>query len=220
MRVSRFVVSGPTFTLPTFEQVLFRPFTIISRRLNVSSLCLWLWRLFVDWVWMTGYIPHLSEIHAQILKLHTIYIPTDYRSLLLFLLQPAIWRQKGSVPRSRYHSMSIILSYINDAWGTGWLCKNHIPMWVFRFVTDCDRVVIDVIQCGHETIFLDNCLCACKRMGLTHIFTYLRISCYSLWRSKLTASLWTISSVPLRKCNPGESFLSNLSAWSSIDKEL
>jgi hypothetical protein len=59
---------------------------------------------------MTGYIPYLSEIHAQILKLHTTYVHTDYRSLLLFLLQPVIWRQKGGVPRLRYHSMAIILS--------------------------------------------------------------------------------------------------------------
>ena len=110
---------------------------------------------------MTGYIPYLSEIHAQILKLHTTYVPTDYRSLLLFLLQPVIWRQKGSVPRSRYHSMMIILSYINDAWGTGWLCKNNMYVDVsISFVINCDRVLIDVIHCGPETIFPGNHLCA------------------------------------------------------------
>ncbi|KIM86953.1 hypothetical protein PILCRDRAFT_293145 [Piloderma croceum F 1598] len=56
---------------------------------------------------MAGYFSYLSEIHAQILKLHTTYVPTDYHSLLLFLLRPAIWWQKGSVPRLRYHSMRL-----------------------------------------------------------------------------------------------------------------
>jgi CAS/CSE protein, C-terminus len=72
---------------------------------------------------MTGYISYLSEIHTQILELHATRVPTDYRSLLLFLLQPVIWQQKGSVPRSRYHSMAIILPYINDAWGTGMIMQ-------------------------------------------------------------------------------------------------
>jgi hypothetical protein len=177
-----------------------------SRRLNVSPLCLCLWRLFVDWVWMTGYIPYFSEIHAQILKLHTTYVPTDYRSLLLFLLQPVIWRQKGGVPRSRYHSMAIILSYINDAWGTGWLCKNNMYVDVsISFVINCDRVLIDVIQCEPATIFSGNHLCACRRTGLTHMFTYLHISYYSLWRTKLTTSLWIF-----HRCRWGNAILVSL----------
>lgn len=32
------------------------------------------------------------------LELHTTDVPTDYRSLLPFLLQPAVWLQKGSIP--------------------------------------------------------------------------------------------------------------------------
>jgi len=32
------------------------------------------------------------------LELHTADVPTDYRGLLPFLLQPAIWQQKGSIP--------------------------------------------------------------------------------------------------------------------------
>jgi len=32
------------------------------------------------------------------LELHTGEVPADYRSLLPFLLTPAIWQQKGSVP--------------------------------------------------------------------------------------------------------------------------
>lgn len=32
------------------------------------------------------------------LELHTTDVPTEYRSLLPFLLTPAIWQQKGSIP--------------------------------------------------------------------------------------------------------------------------
>jgi exportin-2 (importin alpha re-exporter) len=44
------------------------------------------------------YIPYVFQILAQMLELHTSDVPTDYRSLLPFLLQPAIWQQKGSIP--------------------------------------------------------------------------------------------------------------------------
>lgn len=44
------------------------------------------------------YIPYVFQILAQMLELHTADVPTSYRSLLPFLLQPAIWMQKGSVP--------------------------------------------------------------------------------------------------------------------------
>jgi hypothetical protein len=40
------------------------------------------------------------------------------------------------------------------------------------------------------------------RLQANGVNPYIYISCYSLWQSKLTASLWTISSVPLRKYNP------------------
>jgi len=118
----------------------------------------------------TECISYLSEIHAQMLELYITYVPTDYHSLLLFLLQPAIWQQKDSVPRSIPFNGDYLVIH-NDAWGTGWLCKNNIRMWVFHFVTDCDRVVIDVIQCGPETIFPGNRLSACRRTGLTHMST-------------------------------------------------
>jgi hypothetical protein len=49
-----------------------------------------------------------------------------------------------------------------------------------------------MIQCGPEAMFPGNRLCACRWTGLTHMFTFLRISCYLLWRSNLTTSLWTI----------------------------
>lgn len=47
---------------------------------------------------MAEYIPYVFQVLAQMLELHTTDVPSDYRSLLPFLLQPAIWQQKGSVP--------------------------------------------------------------------------------------------------------------------------
>ena len=35
---------------------------------------------------------------AQMLSLHTTAVPTEYRALLPFLLIPACWQQKGSIP--------------------------------------------------------------------------------------------------------------------------
>jgi exportin-2 (importin alpha re-exporter) len=43
------------------------------------------------------YIPYVFQILAQMLTLHR-GVPTDYRALLPFLLTPAIWAQKGSIP--------------------------------------------------------------------------------------------------------------------------
>ncbi|KAF7976444.1 hypothetical protein HWV62_6681 [Athelia sp. TMB] len=76
----RFVVSGSESTLPTFEAALFGPFTIIIQQ-EIEQ-----------------YIPYVFQILAQMLELHKHDAPADYRSLLPFLLQPAIWQQKGSVP--------------------------------------------------------------------------------------------------------------------------
>jgi exportin-2 (importin alpha re-exporter) len=43
------------------------------------------------------YIPYVFQILAQMLTLHR-GVPVDYRALLPFLLTPAIWAQKGSIP--------------------------------------------------------------------------------------------------------------------------
>ena len=40
----------------------------------------------------------MFQILAQMLDLHTGEVPAEYRSLLPFLLTPAAWQQKGSVP--------------------------------------------------------------------------------------------------------------------------
>ncbi len=46
----------------------------------------------------TEYIPYVFQLLAQMLEMHSKDVPAEYRSLLPFLLMPAIWQQKGSVP--------------------------------------------------------------------------------------------------------------------------
>ncbi|KAG2131005.1 CAS/CSE protein [Suillus clintonianus] len=76
----RFVVSGTPSTLPTFEQALFGPFTFILQQ-DIDQ-----------------YIPYVFQILAQMLEAHTTGVPSEYRSLLPFLLTPTCWQQKGSIP--------------------------------------------------------------------------------------------------------------------------
>ncbi|KAG1763112.1 CAS/CSE protein [Suillus occidentalis] len=76
----RFVVSGTPSTLPTFEQALFGPFTFILQQ-DIDQ-----------------YIPYVFQILAQMLESHTTGVPSEYRSLLPFLLTPTCWQQKGSIP--------------------------------------------------------------------------------------------------------------------------
>ncbi|TFK31640.1 importin alpha re-exporter [Crucibulum laeve] len=76
----RFVVAGTPATIVTFEQALFTPFTIIIQA-DIDQ-----------------YIPYVFQVLAQMLELHPGAVPAEYRSLLPFLLTPAIWQQKGSIP--------------------------------------------------------------------------------------------------------------------------
>ncbi|KAL1949825.1 hypothetical protein VTO73DRAFT_8706 [Trametes versicolor] len=76
----RFVVQANPSTLATFEQALFGPFTIILQQ-DIEQ-----------------YIPYVFQILAQMLDLHAGEVPAEYRSLLPFLLTPASWQQKGSIP--------------------------------------------------------------------------------------------------------------------------
>ncbi|KAF9242294.1 armadillo-type protein [Melanogaster broomeanus] len=76
----RFVVHGTPSTLPTFEQALFGAFTFILQQ-DIDQ-----------------YIPYVFQILAQMLTFHTTGVPSEYRSLLPFLLTPACWQQKGSIP--------------------------------------------------------------------------------------------------------------------------
>ncbi|KAI0321195.1 Cse1-domain-containing protein [Amylostereum chailletii] len=72
---------GPTnpAAIGVIEPALFGPFTVILQQ-DIDQ-----------------YIPYVFQILAQMLALHA-GVPTDYRSLLPFLLTPAIWQQKGSIP--------------------------------------------------------------------------------------------------------------------------
>ena len=47
---------------------------------------------------MRSQTEYVFQILAQMLELHTAGVPADYRSLLPFLLQPAVWLQKGGIP--------------------------------------------------------------------------------------------------------------------------
>ncbi|KAG2007419.1 importin alpha re-exporter [Coprinopsis cinerea AmutBmut pab1-1] len=77
----RFIVEGNPSALPTFEQALFGPFTIILQQ-DIDQ-----------------YIPYAFQVLAQMLELHQPgQIPAEYTSLLPFLLTPAVWQQKGSIP--------------------------------------------------------------------------------------------------------------------------
>lgn len=150
----RFVVGATSTTLPTFEQALFGPFTIIlqqdiDRKLphhtsSESSLI----------ILMSEYIPYVFQILAQMLELHTTDVPAEYRSLLPFLLTPPAWQQKGSIPglvkllkaflsrdakqmvaANQYPAVlavvqqRLIPSKLNDAWGFELLQSvvQHIP---------------------------------------------------------------------------------------------
>ncbi|CAL1709388.1 unnamed protein product [Somion occarium] len=120
----RFVVTSNPATLPIFEQALFGPATIILQQ-DIDQ-----------------YIPYVFQLLAQMLELHTTDVPVAYRDLLQFLLTPASWQQKGSIPglvkllkaflaRDSAHMVStgqftavlavvqqrLIPSKINDVWG-------------------------------------------------------------------------------------------------------
>jgi len=76
----RFVVAAKPESLTYFEKSLFGPFTAILQQ-DIDQ-----------------FIPFVFQILSQMLELHHADIPADYRSMLPFLLQPASWQQKGTIP--------------------------------------------------------------------------------------------------------------------------
>ncbi|KAF9036301.1 CAS/CSE protein [Panaeolus papilionaceus] len=77
----KFVTAGNNAALPTFEAALFGPFTIILQQ-DIDQ-----------------YIPYVFQVLAQMLEFHRGgTVPQDYRNMLPFLLTPAGWQQKGSIP--------------------------------------------------------------------------------------------------------------------------
>ncbi|KAH8102322.1 Cse1-domain-containing protein [Cristinia sonorae] len=120
----RFVVGANRGALPAIEQALFGPCTVILQQ-DVEQ-----------------YIPYVFQLFAQMLDMHTDTVPAAYRELLSFLLTPASWQQKGSIPglvkllkaflaRDTAHVIStgqytailaviqqrLIPSKLNDVWG-------------------------------------------------------------------------------------------------------
>jgi hypothetical protein len=107
-----------------FVQALLRAFTIIIqhgiKHESIMPLAL------ATFCWLDiEYIPCLSEIHAQVLELYIIYTPTNYCSLLLFLLQPMI-------ASFRDHSAADSTSRSRCRWS---------------FFLLCARILIDEIEC-------------------------------------------------------------------------
>lgn len=76
--------------------MLFGPFTVIiqqdiDRESSAPSYST------ISDLHLSEYIPYIFQILAQMLDQHS-GVPTDYRSLLPFLLTPSTWQQKGNVP--------------------------------------------------------------------------------------------------------------------------
>lgn len=101
------------------------------------------------------YIPYVFQVLGQMLEYHTADVPVAYRDLLPFLLTPASWQQKGSVPglvkllkaflacdapqlvaTGQFTAVLAIVqqrlipSKLNDSWGFDLLqaVVQHIPM--------------------------------------------------------------------------------------------
>jgi exportin-2 (importin alpha re-exporter) len=92
----RFVVAGQPDTLASFEQALFGPFTFIIQN-EIERACRAL-PATPRADARAEYIPYAFQILAQMLDAHAGAVPDAYRALLPFLLVPAPWAQKGSVP--------------------------------------------------------------------------------------------------------------------------
>ncbi|KAJ3756512.1 CAS/CSE protein [Lentinula raphanica] len=78
----RFVTAGSPTTIQTFENVLFSPLTIILEQ-DIDQ-----------------YVPYAFQILAQLLSLRPTSqpSPTQYKTLLPYILTPNTWVQQGSIP--------------------------------------------------------------------------------------------------------------------------
>lgn len=92
------MASSPA-TLPTFEETLFGPFTIILQQdIDRTSEPVHI-RGYTTYLSHLEYIPYVFQVLAQMLELHKGgQVPQQYRSILPLLLTPAVWQQKGSIP--------------------------------------------------------------------------------------------------------------------------
>ena len=227
--IFRSVLLWPTSTLLMFEQALFRPFTIIIQHDIECEFIMPSALAILCWLGMSAeYVPYLSEIHVQMLELHTTYVSTDYHRLFLLFLQT---QQKArALVRDAKQMVATdlgviqqrsILSKINDVCGILRPVTQNIEMWAhFSVVVSAGALLM--IQC-RPGIILQSTRCQLasavadkqdESICLHRIFLY-----FSPWRSKWTASRWTVSSIPSRKSNPRKLFL-NLSAGFSVDDGL
>ena len=131
-----------------------------------------------EWHRLYSILFRLSVAHTQILELHTTYIPTDYRCLLQFLLQPVIRHQKGNIPCSKSQSM------MHKGQGD----YARIIFWCEHFI-----LLLTAVGLWLTWSSVDLKPYFCRQTGLAYMFTFLCITCYSLWQWKLTASLSVIS---------------------------
>ncbi|KAJ4471965.1 CAS/CSE protein [Lentinula aciculospora] len=78
----RFVTAGSPATIPTFENILFSPFTIILEQ-DIDQ-----------------YVPYVFQLLAQLLSLRPASQPSpaQYKALLPYILTPNTWVQQGSIP--------------------------------------------------------------------------------------------------------------------------
>jgi exportin-2 (importin alpha re-exporter) len=96
----RFIGATAPDSIAVFEATLFPPFTeILQKDIDRMSLnfCHLLDQPLSASSTVAEYIPYVFQILAQMLTLHR-GVPVDYRALLPFLLTPAMWSQKGSIP--------------------------------------------------------------------------------------------------------------------------
>lgn len=54
--------------------------------------------ILIQGLLLVEFIPYVFQILSQMLELHASDIPPTYRELQPFLLLPASWQQKGSIP--------------------------------------------------------------------------------------------------------------------------
>ncbi|KAJ3492037.1 hypothetical protein NLI96_g338 [Meripilus lineatus] len=149
----RYSVGADKSALSIFEQALFGPFTIILQQDIDRGFILIIPSDIVNVI--TEYIPYVFQVLGQMLEFHSTDVPVSYRDLLPFLLTPAGWQQKGSIPglvkllkaflaSDAQHMVAtgqfaavlaviqqrLIPSKLNDSWGFELLQSvvQHIPM--------------------------------------------------------------------------------------------
>ena len=152
----RFIGAAAPDSISVFEATLFPPFTEILQK-DIDRMSFELLSSLDQPMTVAEYIPYVFQILAQMLTLHR-GVPVDYRALLPFLLTPAMWSQKGSIPglvallraflardaaamvEANQHTavlgivqQRLVPSKVNDGWGFELLQSAvlHIPLCVF-----------------------------------------------------------------------------------------